>query len=422
MSKQSKKAENLQGSEILKFAQDIQKKIASGTEVYNLSVGDFDPKIFTIPDKLKELIKTAYDNNETNYPPADGVLKLKKSIKHLVKKYQNLDVDDDEILVAAGGRPVIYSIYQTIVDPGDHVLYPIPSWNNNHYCYLTGATPIEIETKPENGFLPTVDEILPYLKSSVLLSLCSPSNPSGAMFTAHQLKSIVDAVVSENESREVSQKPLYIMFDQIYSLLHLEKYKHIDPISLNPAIKPYIIYVDGISKSFASTGVRVGWAIGPKTVIANMKSILGHIGAWAPKPEQIACSKYFELDYYLDTYLQDINTEIEHRVSFLSSELNYLSFQRYPVRRLDPQGSIYLSVQFPLIGLEYNGIKFSNSYDITSYLLNNAGIGIIPFTAFGCNDQTDWFRLSVGTLSKSNLNGLINNIKTSLEPFLKGKK
>jgi aspartate aminotransferase len=125
-------AENLIGSEIIKLAGEIREKMAQGEKIYNFTIGDFDPSIFPIPTLLQEEIIKAYQAGETNYPPADGILALRKAVSKMILDWQHLNYSENEILIAGGARPIIYAIFQAIVDPSDTVVFPVPSWNNNH--------------------------------------------------------------------------------------------------------------------------------------------------------------------------------------------------------------------------------------------------------------------------------------------------
>lgn len=422
MAKLSRLAVNLIGSEIIKLNQVVTEKIKSGETIYNLTIGDFNPEYFPIPEKLRELIIESFSNNETNYPPADGVRALKSTLLGYIKETQNLDFGLDEILIAGGGRPLIYAIYKTIVDPGDVVVYPVPSWNNNHYSYLSGAEAIEVETSSQNGFLPILDDIKEYLSKAVLLPLCSPSNPTGTMYTYEQLKDIVDTVVAENQIRELEQrKPLYVMYDQIYSALHTKEFEHhYDPISINEQIRPYVIYVDGISKSIAATGLRVGWSTGPANIISKMKAILGHVGAWAPKPEQVACAEFFKQEaLYLEAF-EGMNRNVSSRTSLIYSKIQELKHLGLPIDVIIPQGAIYLSVQFPIILMaRKDGEIIKSTSDIADFLLNEAQLAVIPFTVFGCKDGTNWFRFSVGTVQTSDIQAMLITLKSALESLTK---
>ena len=169
---------------------------AKGAEIANLTIGDLNSNIYPIPELLKEEIQKAYQENLTNYPPANGLQSLRKAVENDLKSRWNLDYSaNSEILITAGSRPLIYAIFKTIVDEGDKVVYPIPSWNNNHYAYMTSAEGIEIKTTPENNFLPTADDLRGKLKSAVLLCLCSPLNPTGTMFSKEQLSEICQLIL-----------------------------------------------------------------------------------------------------------------------------------------------------------------------------------------------------------------------------------
>lgn len=416
MQKVSTKAANLIGSEIIKLGNEINQKIREGHQIYNLTIGDFNPNVFPIPNELKQLIINAYNDNQTNYPPADGVLELKKAIQQFISKYEHIDFADDELMVAGGGRPLIYAIYQTIVDTNDKVIYPVPSWNNNHYCHLSDAQKVEIQTRAENGFMPTPQELAPHLKDAVLLALCSPLNPTGTTFKKVQLEAICDMVLAENNKRGPDQKPLYIIYDQIYWMLRTNGIEHYNPVSLRPEMKQYTIFVDGISKSLAATGVRVGWSLGPAHVISRMKSILGHIGAWAPKAEQMATAHFLNNDTALNSFLSELKQKLDVRFNALYKGFQDLKQKGYPVQLITPEGAIYLSAQFALMGKTTpEGIKIETTEQITAFLLNHAQLAVVPFTAFGCPAGTDWYRISVGTLKETDIPELLQKLETALQ-------
>lgn len=416
MNEVSLKAGSLQGSEIIKLGGEINQKIKAGEQIYNLTIGDFNPNIFPIPNELKNFIIEAYQNHETNYPPADGIAELKTAVLNLLQKHEGLTYGMDEVMIAGGGRPLIYAIYQTLLDPTDKVLYPVPSWNNNHYCHLSDAQKIEIETKPENGFMPTAAELKPFIKEATILALCSPLNPTGTTFTQEALQEICELVLAENKEREGNRKPLYVLYDQIYWMLTADGIVHHNPVSLFPEMKAYTIFVDGISKSLSATGVRVGWSMGPSSVISRMKSILGHIGAWAPKAEQVATANFLTNDTALNTYLTELRNKINYRFNHLYEGIKALRAKGFPVDIIAPQGAIYLTAQFDLIGkTTANGKQIERTEDITAYLLNEAKVAVVPFTAFGCATGTNWYRISVGTLAEKDIPQVLENIENALK-------
>ena len=414
----SKLAQNIIGSEILNISTETNKKIKEGKKVYNLTIGDFDPKIFPIPYKLKCEIINQINDDQTNYPPSEGVVELRESVCNLLK-IKGLDYSIDEILIAGGARPIIYTIFKTIVDPGDKVFFSTPSWNNNHYSYLHSAQCVVVETKHENNFLPTLEDIKPHISEISLIALCSPQNPTGTTFTKDSLLEICDLIIEENKRRGDS-KPVYLMFDQIYCELIFGDTIHHNPVNLRPEMKEFTIFVDGISKSLSATGVRVGWSFGPKLVITKMKSILTHVGAWAPKAEQIATAKFLNDEESYSNFLKLQREKISHRLFTLYSGFNELKSDGYPIDVIKPEAAIYLSIEFDLIGLKTrSGDEIKSVRDITKYLLNEASIAIVPFYAFGVSENSNWFRLSVGTLKEEDIYSILIDVKLSIDKLIK---
>ena len=413
--KVSKMAENLIGSEIIKLAGEIKELIAKGERIYNFTIGDFDPKVFPIPAELKEEIIQAYINDETNYPAADGMAELRKEVAKLIKNGQGLTYAENEILIAGGARPIIYAIYQALVDPTDVVLFPVPSWNNNHYTHLSHAQQAFVETLPENNFMPTVEELAPHIQKATLLALCSPLNPTGTVFSKEQLESICDMVIAENQRRSADEKPLYVMYDQIYWTLTYGETVHFDPVSLRPELRPYTIFVDGISKSMAATGVRVGWAFGPKKIIDKMKSILGHVGAWSPKAEQMASARFLQNETAVDRFLGDFKKQLEDRLVGFYNGIQTLKSEGLQVDAIAPMAAIYLTVKFDLKGKNMaDGRVLDTTEAVTNYLLSEAKLAVVPFYAFGASKSSPWYRLSVGTATMNDVTESIASLRVAL--------
>src|SRR6187200_3609069 len=203
-------SETLIGSEIVKLGGEIREKMRQGEKIYNFTVGDFDPSIFPIPKELEDEIVIAYRNHFTNYPAAEGNLDLREAIVSFMKEWEKLDYSLSEILVASGGRPLIYATYRAICDKGDKVIYAVPSWNNNHYTHFVGGEHIVIEANAANNFMPVAADIRPYVKEATLISLCSPQNPTGTTFKKEELGAICDLVIEENKRRGAGEKKLYV--------------------------------------------------------------------------------------------------------------------------------------------------------------------------------------------------------------------
>jgi aspartate aminotransferase len=411
----SQMAETLIASEIIKLAGEINEKIKNGEQIYNLTIGDFDPKIFSIPKELEDEIIKAYREKETNYPPANGILELRKVVSKFLLDREGLSYTPNEILTAAGARPLIYATYQTVVQPGDTVIFPVPSWNNNHYSHLSHAKKVEILATPENNFMPTADDMRPYVKDAALISLCSPLNPTGTVFSYKQLEDICNLIIEENDRRSPSEKPLYLMYDQIYWVLTFGDSEHYNPVSINPEMRNYTIFIDGLSKAFAATGVRVGWSFGPERVIDKMKSILSHLGAWAPKAEQVATARYLSDAGLVDSYLAEYKEKVHKRLVGFYKGFMSLKKDGYKVNAIAPQAAIYLTVQFKLHGMKKSdGSVLETTRDITKYLLEEAHVAIVPFHAFGDSADSSWYRLSVGTCRLEEVEKVIESLRNAL--------
>jgi aspartate aminotransferase len=412
----SQMADGLVGSEIIKLAGEVNQRISQGEKIYNLTIGDFNPQIFPIPERLQDLIIEAYRQGQTNYPAANGIIELRKAVSRFIEQKQGLKYDADHFLIAGGARPLIYACYQALIDPEDKVVFPVPSWNNNHYTHLSRGQQIIVETSPESNFMPTLEMLEQHLEEAALVALCSPLNPTGTVFSKEALLEICEAVMNENSRRRASgRKPLYLLYDQIYWQLTFGEIEHHDPVSLLPELRDYTIFIDGISKAYASTGVRVGWAFGPADVLGKMKSILGHVGAWAPKAEQMATARYLEEQIEASDFLPQMKESVYERLQALYSGLKQLQEEGLPVNAISPQAAIYLTAQFDLVGLKKaDGNAIQSVEEATAYILGEAKLAIVPFYAFGAPRSSNWYRLSVGTVRTEEISTIVAGIRQAL--------
>ena len=414
--KLSQLSETLIGSEIVKLGGEIREKIRQGERIYNFTVGDFDPSIFPIPKDLEDAIVDAYRKHFTNYPAAEGNLDLRENIIGFIKDTEGLDYGLNEILVASGGRPLIYATFRALCDKGDKIIYATPSWNNNHYTHFVEGQHIVIDAKAENNFMPTADEIKPFIKEATLISLCSPQNPTGTTFRKEELEAICDLVLEENARRGENEKKLYVMYDQMYWHLTYGDIKHYNPVSLRPAMRDYTVFIDAISKVIAATGVRVGWSMGPQKVIAKMKAILTHVGAWAPMAEQKAVAGYLSKRDNIQQYLVHFKKEIEERLRKIFVGFTQLKNEGLPVDVITPEAAIYLTIKIDLAGRKTaDGKILETQSDVTAYVLNEAKLAIVPFYAFGTSRNNPWYRLSVGTCKKDEIDEMIDKLREALK-------
>ena len=392
----------------------INDRIREGEKIYNFTIGDFDPRIFPIPRELEEGIINAYRSHYTNYPPADGIIELRNAVSSFLKDWEGIDYSNNEILIASGGRPLIYTIFRAIVDKGDKVVYATPSWNNNHYTHMTEGVHCVIEATPENNFMPLAADIEPYIYDAALICLCSPQNPTGTTMPKGELEKICDLVLEVNKGRR-EEKKLYVLYDQMYWTLTYGDTVHYNPVSLRPEMKEFTIFVDGISKALASTGVRVGWSLGPAPIISKMKGILSHLGAWAPMAEQKATAKYLLQKDNIQQYLIHFKAEIEERLRRIYEGFVALKKEGFAVDAVSPQAAIYLTVKFELTGRKPGGGgPLTNQAAVTDYLLSEAKLAVVPFYAFGADKESPWYRLSVGTCQKEEIPEMFDKLQHAL--------
>jgi aspartate aminotransferase len=262
----------------------------------------------------------------------------------------------------------------------------------------------------------TADDIRPYVKEATLISLCSPQNPTGTTFKKEELEAICDLVIEENTRRGDGEKKLYVMYDQMYWHLTYGNIHHYNPVSLRPAMRAYTIYIDAISKVFAATGVRVGWSVGPSVVINKMKSILTHVGAWAPMAEQKAVANYLGNREWINKFLIHFKSEIEVRLKRIYDGFMQLKSEGLHVDAIAPEAAIYLTIQFDLVGKKTSEEKtLKDQGEVTAYILSEAKLAVVPFYAFGASRSSTWYRLSVGTCKKEEINEMIGKLREALK-------
>jgi aspartate aminotransferase len=401
-------ARGLVGSEILKVAAEIRTLADKGKQICNLTVGDFSPKEFPIPKKLAQLIEDALRAGETNYPPADGVKELRQAVIRFFSERLGLTYPLENTLIACGARPLIFAAYASVVDPGDKVIYPTPSWNNNHYTYLAGGVPVEIEVGPETNWLPTAEQIRPLVRDARLICINTPANPTGTVMARDQVEAIGHLLVDENGRRVArGERPLFLMWDQVYWMLTFGDNRHYSPPQLVPESARWTIFIDGISKAFAATGLRVGWTIAPAHITARMRDILGHVGAWAPRPEQVAVAKFLGMPDEIDSFHDQMIRDLRLRLDLLYNGFENMRRAGLPVRAFTPQGAMYLSVQFQLAG--------RTNEEIRKLLLDRAGFAVVAFQAFGLRKDSGWFRLSAGAVSPKEIEEGLRRVRETLE-------
>ena len=406
----------LHESGILRITRQVRAMIAAGENVVNLTVGDFDPRYFPIPVELAMGIQQAVARGETNYPTPEGMLPLRQAISDYVFRTAGVRYPLDAIVVCSGGRPVLYGVYRAVINPGDKVLYSVPSWQNEAYAWLTGGESLEVQGTAETGFQPTLAQLAPYIPEASLLCICSPGNPTGTVMAEEHLREILIAVVAENKSREAAGKrPLFVLHDQMYGALVSSGQKHVYPAAIVPESARYLISADGVSKAFAGTGLRLGWMLVPPALGARIRDLLSHAGAWAPRAEQSAVAHFLNDEAAIARFRVEMDASLAERLEAMSEGFDALEAAGHPVRSINPQGAIYFSAQFKLHGKSVAGRVLETDEDIRNLLLERAGVAVVSFKAFGVRGDTGWFRLSAGAVSMDEIREMFPRIRAMLD-------
>jgi aspartate aminotransferase len=411
----SKLGDKLEPSGILKVAGEIRAMQAAGRDVCDLTVGDFDPKHFPIPERLRDAVKAAYDAGATNYPPSAGIPVLREAVQRFYARHLGLNYPLDSVLIAAGARPLIYALMRAVVDPGDTVAYPAPCWNYPFYADILNAQGEAVICSPEDSFQPRPGALDAAIRKASLLIVNTPLNPAGTVTPRAAILKLSETMVRENEDREKrGVRPIYLMYDHIYWMLSFGV-EHVTPCALVPEMAKYTVFIDGMSKAYASTGLRVGWALGPTDVIAKMNIMLMHMGGWAPRPEQTGSAVMLDDDAATSQFHSIFKPALERRLGALHRGFQKLKAVGHPVDSIEATGAIYVSARVHPFGKkDSTGKVIQTNEDVRRFLLEGAGLGVVPFQAFGVPGDTGWMRLSVGAVSESQIESGLSRLGTAL--------
>ena len=263
--------------------------------------------------------------------------------------------------------------------------------------------------------MPTRQAVQEARPGTRLLCLNSPLNPSGTAIDASSLSGICEAILDENRARESrGAKPLFLLYDQVYWTLCWGT-AHVTPPGLFPEIAPYTILVDGISKAFAATGLRVGWAVGPTDIVSRLSAVLGHVGAWAPRPEQAAVAAFLGEPAVVAAFRTEFTRKVRARLDRLHQAIQRLKSRGFPVDSTSPEGAIYLAARIHPFGRRTpGGTTLQTNEAIRAFLLEACRIGLVPFQAFGFPADDGWFRLSVGAVDEAEVDAAMSRLETAL--------
>ncbi|HSO00609.1 MAG TPA: aminotransferase class I/II-fold pyridoxal phosphate-dependent enzyme, partial [Candidatus Nanopelagicales bacterium] len=259
--------------------------------------------------------------------------------------------------------------------------------------------PVEIPARAEDGFWASLDAIAEAARGARLLCMNTPLNPVGSMMSPDYARAIGRLVLEENHRRRGSgERPLILLVDQLYWSLSFAR-PHVTPVHEVREVAPWTVLVDGITKMFAATGLRVGWAVAQPALIAAMSTYLGHIGGAAPTAEQAAAAAVLGDPPSFEASVTPVRQGIWTRLQTLARGVERLRAEGLPIDQIEPEGSMYLAMRLDLFGRAWGGETIRTNEAIRRFALEEAGVSMLPFQAFDHREESGWFRLAVGSAS-----------------------
>jgi aspartate aminotransferase len=349
-------------------AQRARELKAQGIDVLSFSVGEPD---FDTPEHIREAAKTAIDRGATRYTAARGIIELRRAIcETSAKRRGGVSHDPADVVVSIGAKHTLFNLALALYDEGDEVLIPAPYWvSYPEQVRLAGATPVIVQTTEGQGFRMTPDALRSAITSKTkALILCSPSNPTGAAYSGEQLRELADVAAEHN---------FWVIVDEIYGQLVYEGFEQKSILEVAPELRDRIIIVDGVSKTFAMTGWRVGWMLGPEYVAKACDKIQGQATTNPTTVSQYAAIAALEGPW---EPMETMREAFEERRSIIIEGLNAID----GISCRLPEGAFYAfaSVQ-GLIGKRAGDKTLETDIDVAGYLLEEARCAVVPGTAFG---------------------------------------
>jgi aspartate aminotransferase len=391
----AKRALAIKPSPTLATAAKAKAMKAQGIDVVDLGVGEPD---FDTPDNVKLAGIKAIQSGFTKYTPAGGTDELKEAVIEKFKKDNGLQYEKSQVLISCGAKHSLYNIAEALFDPGDEIIIPSPYWvSYPDQVLLNDANPVIVETTEDERFKLSAKKLAKSItKKTKALVLNSPSNPTGLAYDKQTLEDIAALAVKHN---------IYVISDEIYEKLIYDGFMHTSIASLGAEIKDRTIVVNGVSKSYAMTGWRIGYAAGPKDVITAMANIQSQSTS---NPTSISQKAAAEALRGPQDFIQTMNTEFDKRRRYMVERLNKIT----GITCLMPVGAFYA---FPrvssLYGKSVNGKVIKNSSDFSAYLLEQAKVALVSGDAFGADS---YIRLSYAT-SMENIRKGLDRIETAVQ-------
>ena len=380
-------------SATLVMSQKSSEMKAQGIDVINMSVGEPD---FNTPEDIKQSAKQAIDDNWSKYSPVPGYPALRKAISAKLKRENGLDYSPSEILVSNGAKQSVCNAVLALVDDGDEVIIPAPYWvSYPQMVKLAGGNPVIVPTGFGQNFKMTAEQLESAITPKTkLLILCSPSNPTGSVYTRDELQALAKVVLAHDD--------LFVMADEIYE--HILYTGHHESIAQFEGMKERSIIINGVSKAYAMTGWRIGYMAAPEWIVKGCNKLQGQYTSGACSVSQKAAEAAYTLS---QDCVEQMRQAFERRRDLIVELAKGIPGLEVNV----PQGAFYL---FPkcssFYGKSCNGKTINNSTDLALYLLEDAHVATVGGDAFG---DPECFRMSYAT-SDDNIREAMKRIGDAL--------
>ena len=391
----AKRVGSIEESATLAVTEKARQMKGDGIDVLSLSAGEPD---FDTPDPIKQAAIEAIQSGKTKYTSATGILELRKAIAKKLKDDNGLTYEPGQIVVSCGAKHALYNAITALVDDGDEVLVPAPYWTSYpEMVKAAGGVPVIIETGERDGFKIQARDLENSINSKTkVILLNSPSNPTGAVYTKEELQAIADVVLDTD---------LFVISDEIYEKLIYADARHVSIAALNPELVDRTIVVNGVSKTYAMTGWRIGYAAGPLDVLQGVANLQSQSTSNPCSIAQYAALAAVTGD---QAFIGKMLKAYDERRRFLHQHLNALP----GVQCVEPKGAFYA---FPRVasyfGKKAGDVEIAGSAAFADALLEQGRVATVPGAAFGADD---YIRLSYAT-SLEVLEESVNRI----EAFLK---
>ena len=393
----SNRVKSINPSQTLAITAQALKMKREGKKVISFAAGEPD---FDTPKNIREEAISAINQGFTRYTASSGIIELKEAVVEKLKKDNKVEYKPSEIIISNGAKQCLFNAILTLCNPGDEVLLPIPCWvSYTEQIKFAQAVPIFINTRQEEAFKLSAAQVEEKITSRTkLLILNSPNNPTGAVYEQEEIKRIAQLLLKYN---------IYCICDEIYEKLVYDNAKHLSIASLSDEIKEKIITINGVSKSYAMTGWRIGYAAGPEDIIKGMSKIQGHSTS---NPNSIAQKASVEALNGKQNAIEEMRKAFDERRKYMVKRLNEIE----GISCLNPTGAFYAFPNVSKIlerGIEYNGKKIKNSFDLSNFILKEAEVALIPGSAF---EAEGYLRLSYAASLEDIKDGL-NRIENILK-------